>query len=305
MTQAKGARSSGPGGQGPAQGGPAGTFVTEAVVLRLTDHGEADRIVTLLTASHGKVTAVAPGARRSRRRFGAALAPFGTGEASLRERRGQELLLLESLHSDRGFPRLSQELGRFSHAAYACELCLHLCPPGEPEPAVLALLRGYLGYLDALPLSEKPRVEPLRSFELRLLQAVGLGLSLQRCCACGRGQAEPPEGAVLERDDDDAARPYPFDVQRGGVLCEACCGRAAGGAVLSRPLSPVVLVALQALARRWPVQETAAGIEVAPRLSPAVAQGCREVTLAVLRHHLGRDLRAVEFIHKLNLTGVA
>lgn len=296
MAQAKGAQRD--------QGIPNGTFVTEAVVLRLTDHGEADRIVTLLTASHGKISAVAPGARRSRRRFGAALSPFGSGEASLRERRGQDLLLLESLHSDRGYPHLGQELGRFSHAAYACELCLHLCPPGEPEPAVLALLRAFLGYLDGLPIADKPRVEPLRSFELRLLQAVGLGLSLSRCCACGRGLADPSEDALLqEREEEGGAAPHPFDVQRGGALCELCCGRSAGGAVLSRPLSAAVLAALQALARRWPVLD-AAGSEVTLRLSPWVAQGCREVTLAVLRNHLGRDLRAVEFIHKLNLTGV-
>ena len=154
----------GKGAQGTPLSVTPGTFVTEAVVLRLADHGEADRVVTLLTESHGKVTAVAPGARRSRRRFGAALSPFGTGQAALRERRGQELLLLESLHADRGFPHLSQELGRFGHAAYACELCLHLCPPGEPEPDVLALLRGFLGYLDGLPIIDRPRVEALRAF---------------------------------------------------------------------------------------------------------------------------------------------
>ena len=57
--------------------------ITEAVVLRVSDLGDYDRVVTLLTAQLGKVSAVAKGAKRSRRRFGAALSPFGHGEATL------------------------------------------------------------------------------------------------------------------------------------------------------------------------------------------------------------------------------
>ncbi|MDD6461689.1 MAG: DNA repair protein RecO, partial [Bifidobacteriaceae bacterium] len=48
----------------------------EGVVLRTQDLGEADRIVTILTASHGKVRAVARGVRREKSRFGARLEPF-------------------------------------------------------------------------------------------------------------------------------------------------------------------------------------------------------------------------------------
>ena len=48
----------------------------EGVILRTQDLGEADRIVTILTASHGKVRAVARGVRREKSRFGARLEPF-------------------------------------------------------------------------------------------------------------------------------------------------------------------------------------------------------------------------------------
>ena len=54
-------------------------ILTAAIVLRVTDYGEADRIVTLLTESHGKVSALARGAKKSRKRFGAALGLFGCG----------------------------------------------------------------------------------------------------------------------------------------------------------------------------------------------------------------------------------
>src|SRR5262249_37282659 len=47
----------------------------EALVLGTLDYGDADRMVTLLTRSGGKLTAFAAGARKSRRRFAGALEP--------------------------------------------------------------------------------------------------------------------------------------------------------------------------------------------------------------------------------------
>lgn len=39
-------------------------LITEAIVLRRIDYGEADRILTLLTSQHGKISAIAKGVRR-------------------------------------------------------------------------------------------------------------------------------------------------------------------------------------------------------------------------------------------------
>ena len=51
-------------------------YQTEAIVLRLLDYGESDRIVTFCTNGYGKVRGIAKGARRSRKRFANALEPF-------------------------------------------------------------------------------------------------------------------------------------------------------------------------------------------------------------------------------------
>ena len=42
---------------------------TRAIVLRTRAHGESDKIVTFLTQDWGKITGIAKGAKRSRRRF--------------------------------------------------------------------------------------------------------------------------------------------------------------------------------------------------------------------------------------------
>ena len=56
-------------------------FDTPAVVVRVVDYGEADRIVTLLTRARGKLAAMARGARKSRRRFAGGVGMFAHGRA--------------------------------------------------------------------------------------------------------------------------------------------------------------------------------------------------------------------------------
>src|SRR5580700_10906790 len=51
-------------------------FRDHGVVLRTYRLGEADRIIVLLTAQHGKVRAVAKGVRRTGSKFGARLEPL-------------------------------------------------------------------------------------------------------------------------------------------------------------------------------------------------------------------------------------
>ena len=51
-------------------------YSTEAITLRRTDFGEADRILTLFTPTYGKVHAIAKGARRTTSRLAGHLEPF-------------------------------------------------------------------------------------------------------------------------------------------------------------------------------------------------------------------------------------
>ena len=64
----------------------------EAIVLRTQKLGEADRIITLLTRSHGRVRAVAKGVRRTSSRFGARLEPFSHVDVQLAEARSLDVV---------------------------------------------------------------------------------------------------------------------------------------------------------------------------------------------------------------------
>ena len=244
-------------------------LVTPAIVLRTVDYADADRVVTLFTRDAGKLSALARGARKSVRRFGAALGLFGVGEALLHDKPNAELLGLERFDGARGFPALMADVAKVAHGSYVCELVRELIPPRQPEPHIFDLL---IGFLSSLELSAA-RAETLRIFELRLLDDLGLRPQIDRCVGCDSRALGGP-GDVL-------------DVRRGGVVCANCHGH-------GRPLGDQVrraLVDAQALSL-----EDAAGFS----LSATVNAGCREALSAIILDHVGRPLKSLEFIAKLN-----
>ncbi len=66
----------------------------DALVLRTYKLGEADRIVVFLTRDRGKKRGVAPNARKSRKRFGAALEPLTEVRVSYTEKEGRDLVVV-------------------------------------------------------------------------------------------------------------------------------------------------------------------------------------------------------------------
>ena len=67
----------------------------DGVVLRTWRLGEADRIIVLLTAEHGKVRAVAKGVRKTRSKFGGRLEPTRHVAGQLHRGRGDLDLQLD------------------------------------------------------------------------------------------------------------------------------------------------------------------------------------------------------------------
>jgi DNA repair protein RecO (recombination protein O) len=242
-----------------------------AVVLRTVDHGESDRVVTLLARGQGKVAAYARGARASRRRFGGGLEPFTLLTAELSGRGGEDQLLrLESVAPERAFQAIRGDLARIACAAHAVEVARELTRDRQPHDELFDLLVGYLGRLEAGP------AEPaaLRAFELLALGATGFQPRLDVCARCGGAL---PEGPVT------------FGPGEGGVLCGTCGGPAVAGRLL---LSPAGLAGLRRL--------QAGGLEAGGEpLEPAAARESREALGRFLEHVVGHRLRTRVFLDEV------
>ena len=84
------------------------TQLTRALLLRRVDYAESDLVLSLFTVELGRISALARGARKSRRRFGGVLEPMHTLEVTLDERPSSELYILRETQRD--IPRTRRQI---------------------------------------------------------------------------------------------------------------------------------------------------------------------------------------------------
>src|SRR4051794_36801054 len=190
------------------------------VVLKTAPLRESDLLVTLYTASHGRVAAVARGARKSQRRFSGALQLLVLGRYQLGRRPRGELWGLESAEVEREWTLLSSDVFAVAHASYIAELVGALLPAEAPEPHVLDLV---VALWESLA-EGGPSPGALRWMELALFDLAGHRPALDACAACSATDLEA--GAV-------------FDPSRGGAICRRCAASSRGPNI--RPVDAATL----------------------------------------------------------------
>ncbi|MBY0495456.1 MAG: DNA repair protein RecO [Cyanobacteria bacterium] len=144
-------------------------YTAEALVLRTYKLGEADRIVVFLTRDRGKKRGVAPNARKSRKRFGAALEPLTEVRVSYFEKERRELVGLNYAEPVRSpLSAVSPEALGYSH--YFAELIDEWAAEADVDER---LYRLGTSALEAL-LSGAPVEALARYFECWLLRLQGV-----------------------------------------------------------------------------------------------------------------------------------
>jgi DNA repair protein RecO (recombination protein O) len=144
-------------------------YTAEALVLRTYKLGEADRIVVFLTRDRGKKRGVAPNARKSRKRFGAALEPLTEVRVSYVEKEGRELVGLNYAEPVRS-PLVAVTPEALGYSHYFAELIDEWAPEADVDER---LFRLGTAVLEALVGGVPP--EPLaRYFEFWLLRLQGV-----------------------------------------------------------------------------------------------------------------------------------
>jgi DNA repair protein RecO (recombination protein O) len=255
------------------------TIEDTGVVLRATPVRESDLLVTLYTSQHGRLSAVARGARRSQRRFAGALSLLVLARYQLARTRG-ELWALDSADIVREWTSLATDVIAHAHASYAAELVGALVPAEQPEPEALALMTGLWDALAA----GGPSPGVLRAVELHLLDLAGHMPALDRCAACGSGDLDSG-GAV-------------FDPSRGGAICRRCAATSRGPGV--RPLDAGARAYLLAIAGAHGL-DTARAVDAA--FAPADRVAARDAVVAMVVGLVGRPLRSLEYLAKLGAAG--
>jgi DNA repair protein RecO (recombination protein O) len=178
-------------------------YNAEAIVIRVRDFDEADKVVVLLTREEGKVQAVARGARRPRSRYAAAMQLFMQIKAQLYH--GRSLDTLSQVEIDESFRYMREDLERMAYGTYACELMDEMIKERQRNESAYLLLLTTLHLLNAPDMTPEP---VRRSYELKLLSILGFRPSLEACVACGSAPGAAPQ--------------VRFAPALGGVLCPTC-----------------------------------------------------------------------------------
>jgi DNA repair protein RecO (recombination protein O) len=244
------------------------TFRSEAIVLKRTDFGEADRLLTLYSRERGKIKAVAKGARKPQSRK--------TGHVELFMRtnflfaQGRDLAIITQAEMVEAYPALRDDLVRTTYAAYVMELLDRFTVEDDRHVGIYNLMSDALYWLadaDELMLA-------VRFYELRLLSQTGFQPQLFRCVSCG----EPIE----EKDQF-------FSAELGGLLCPECRKS-------DRRALPITAVAVKVLrylqTRDW-------GTVKMLQLKRPLQRELESIMHHYLTFILERELKSIDFLNRL------
>jgi DNA repair protein RecO (recombination protein O) len=251
------------------------TYTANALVLHRINLGEADRIVTLFTREHGKLSAVGKGARRPRSQFAGTTELFIVSRMLLAT--GKTLDVITQAEILRSFSALRMNLDLLARATYFCELLDRLTPERYEvsAPELFDLTVAALELLEHA--TEAPDVA-VHAYELNLLTALGYEPALENCVRCGLPLDRFPVG---------------FSPSLGGVLCYADRHRADD----ARPLTEESLTLLQTLASSDPA--TLLALRPNARAAADVAKALRWY----IRFRTERDLKSADFLDQIRAVG--
>ena len=193
-------------------------LVGEAIVLHTFDYLESSRIVRLVTRDAGLRSAVARGARRSKRRFGSGLDLFAQGTASLQVRAGRDLDTLTAFEEVEGRGVMAESLERFMGAETIAEIVLRFGAVHADAHLFDSVETAFNSIAAAAPSAAR---DATLAAAWRIVAALGHAPMLTQCVECG------------DALDDSAA--LLFSHSAGGVLCPRCALLGPGGRKLPGP----------------------------------------------------------------------
>lgn len=171
----------------------------EGIIIRTTDYGETNKVVTLYTREWGKIGAMARGAKKPKSRlsgstqlltYGYFLVQKGSGMGSL-----QQAEIISSMKSIR------EDIFLTAYASFIAELTDKAVEDRKPNPFLFELLYQTLNYLNE---GYDPEIL-MFIYEMKMLNVMGLYPILDQCAVCGSTDGH-----------------FSFSIREGGLICHRC-----------------------------------------------------------------------------------
>lgn len=171
----------------------------EGIVLRTTDYGETNKIVTLYTREWGKYGVMARGAKKPKSRLAAITQPLTYGYYLVQKGNGlgnmQQGEIINSLRS------IKEDILLTAYASYIVELTDKSTDEKKTNPYLFELLLQSLNYIN-----EGYDPDIIKNIvEMKMLNTLGLYPILNECVFCKRQEGK-----------------FSFSIKEGGVVCHHC-----------------------------------------------------------------------------------
>jgi len=257
------------------------TYQTEAIIIKKTKLGEADRILTLYSPELGKIQAVARGVRRPKSKMAGHLELLTHSKISLA--RGRNLDIITGAQTIDSFLPLKNDLVLTSYGLYVIELVNQFTPDQSEDEALFHLLLETLSNLctsdpsassGQVPSTSSGQVLLLRYFELKMLEMTGYRPQLHECVSCHQ-----PLAPVVNS----------FCAGVGGMLCPLC--------VLKQPFSFEVSVNTLKVLRF--IQDNNFTAVSRLKISLSMGRELENLTRHYLRYLLEREVKSVAWLDTL------
>lgn len=254
----------------------------DGLILREVAVGESDKLLTVLTAEHGRIFMSAKGVRSMKSKHLALCRVFTYGNFEYYERGGKRWLAGGSVND--GFFGLNTDVEGFALASYVAEIAAEITGEGVDASEIL---RATLNTLYAIEKKLKPLSVIKGAYELFAAFRSGYEPELSGCRECGAENAET----------------FYLDVMGGSVLCQSCMSKKSAGrapmpdtdAYLAKniliPMSPSVTAAARYVAAASPARIFA--FEFSDTAEAAEFSRLGEI---YLQNHLERGFDTLNFL---------
>jgi DNA repair protein RecO (recombination protein O) len=195
-----------------------------AIVLKVSDLGESDKIVTFYSKQAGKMAGIAKGAKRSKKRFSNKLEIFSCLEVIYDDRGRSGLVRIAEAELLTPFMGLREDYDRYVSGALACELIYYWSRDYDADKNIFNLL---LWALQSIDRGRSPNMVQI-FFQVKLYTLLGYKLHLSGCIKC--------------KNSGPAGMPYVFHPGRHGLLCKSCAP-----AFVTREMAPLALNTIKLL----------------------------------------------------------
>lgn len=179
------------------------TVKTYALVLKSINWSESSKIVSLYTSEHGRLEALAKGARRKNSAYQGVLETLNCIEAVIYFSSARELQQLGQAGIENSFTSIRNDLSRTAYALAILELIDDLIHPREGDPVFYDFIYTMMEGIGSHPYP----IIVFWYFILKLASYLGFKPIFDTCFICGK--------------NIDSSVAY-FQLQHGSLCCPSC-----------------------------------------------------------------------------------